>query len=568
MSDVNLTALAADEIQLTVEESDVLALELNVGPAGPAGATGPTGPQGPAGPLPTGSSNAVAVYDSNGDLGEVSGASIDSTAAMALNQTYAPANAGGRGIHQLGTNFAPTAPAPDDYFSLLSLSANFDTLGGGNAQGTNGNALTLINNNISHQGSGDIGALIFTNNYFSLGNGTDPIDVNGFSYAFGFGNVNAGANMAGPMQGYGFQPNIHASATTGAGCYVNAFYDYSQIGCTIGSYSSFAAGPIIAEIKTNNGYTALNVNPQVTNFAGNAGFTGVGIFPTLGTFGTGSFQGVQVAPTIPSMGANYAVGIRIDMSGVVGSNVHALSVKGDVDIDGALSFTGALSIGQLQAFYTASPVDGGGNPQGLHGLITQMIAPANTTTANCDAIGVNTAMLVTLQANSINTSSAIGLGFSALALPCVVETHTGSSLDYMSGAVFALNCVGTSTGGTIQNANVCRSVIIPNGITTIDNVRGFYYHEPFGQPGTLTWGLYAEHGDNFVKSMKVGGTPGSTDRVTNSSVGLELESGALLVARMDSTAEAALTAIDGMIIYNTTTGKFRGRAGGVWADLN
>ena len=43
---------------------------------------------------------------------------------------------------------------------------------------------------------------------------------------------------------------------------------------------------------------------------------------------------------------------------------------------------------------------------------------------------------------------------------------------------------------------------------------------------------------------------------------------ALLLPRLTTTERNALTATDGMIIYNTTTSKFQGRAGGAWVDLH
>jgi len=57
--------------------------------------------------------------------------------------------------------------------------------------------------------------------------------------------------------------------------------------------------------------------------------------------------------------------------------------------------------------------------------------------------------------------------------------------------------------------------------------------------------------------------------VTNTSVLLELASttGALLVPRMNTAEEMALTPLDGMIIYNNQTNKFRGYENGGWVNL-
>lgn len=49
---------------------------------------------------------------------------------------------------------------------------------------------------------------------------------------------------------------------------------------------------------------------------------------------------------------------------------------------------------------------------------------------------------------------------------------------------------------------------------------------------------------------------------------LNSTSGALAVSRMTSTQRDALSAIDGMVLYNTTTNKFQGRASGAWVDLH
>lgn len=87
-------------------------------------------------------------------------------------------------------------------------------------------------------------------------------------------------------------------------------------------------------------------------------------------------------------------------------------------------------------------------------------------------------------------------------------------------------------------------------------------------------------GGNLVLAARVstggidfyaGGSAAGNKRMTLSSAGiLELiaTTGALLLPRLTTTQQNALTAVNGMLIYNTSTNKFRGYAGGAWVDLH
>lgn len=273
---------------------------------------------------------------------------------------------------------------------------------------------------------------------------------------------------------------------------------------------------------------ALDVYPI---FASNA---------TVIVTGTGTNAQVIQGPTNLTGGAN------------PGQKLAAF-LDGDVIITGSLDFNGDLQIGKLDAFFQVDVEDGGGNPQTVHSLISAIQAPASTTTANADTIGVNTASLITLQANSVTTSGPFQLGISAIALPCVVQTHTGSSLDVMSAATYAINLDAGSTGGTIDTVKLNRVVAIPNGITTINKLRGFVMDLPFGDVATDTWGIYIEpaSAQNWMKkSLKIGGTAGTTDVVTNSSINLEVET-SLRKEPITNTVRDALTAVAGMEVYSS-----------------
>lgn len=536
-------------------------------PSGPVTATDVQGAINEVAGLTLGNSDTFAGYDSTGKLSTVPGYSLNNLGGAQVSITVEPDNeGGGASVTVTSVNLEPLQNSPDNGYTAINNILNVDNANSGFTLATNSN-LNLVNNTIRHAGTGTSGPLAATTNYMEIGNGTDAVTVEGFAYSHGFGDIRNNATISGPVQGYGFQPNFAAGSALTS--YANAFFDFANMPA-MDTYTSFAASPNIVQINNNSNYTGLTLGPNITTLQGNASVTGIGVYGTYTTFGaTSAFKGFEVQPNIPSGGTNYIVGARIDMSNVTGSNVKAMEVTGDVSISGALSFTGALSIGQLQAFYQQNPVDGGGNPLNMHGLTTGMTALNGVTVANADAIGVNTAMLIELQEDSVTTSGAFGLGFAALALPCVVRTEANSSLDFMNCAVYALNLDGSSTGGTIDVVNLCRTEAIPNGITTINEMRAFHFNQSFGQVGTDVWGVhvvptYAEN--HLGGSLNIGS---ASRKVSNSDVGLEIGSAkAFLNARMDTTARNALTAINGMQIYNTTTDKLQVYAAGSWVDLH
>jgi hypothetical protein len=377
--------------------------------------------------------------------------------------------------------------------------------------GTNGSFGQIFDIGFNHTGTSDIGNATYFNTYSNFGNGTDPISVKGLQYWLGFGNINADVTIVDSIQGFGIQMAVDADAVmTG---YFSGFYDNMDFGCSVGGYISFSASPQLAEVRNNNNVTGFNANPTIDLFTGNAGYTAFAMSGQFNMSGstTGGVSGINLNPTISNFAAgHYYNGVYSSTQGITGAgtNKYAGYFDGDVNITGSLTFGGALSIGQLNAFASATVIDGGGNPTTIHGLVSQMNVPASATIANADTLGVNTAALIGIGANATVTSGALGIGLVGLALPAVIETHTGSTVDFIGGAAFALNFSGSSTGGTLGQGYGGMFVPIPNGITTVNRWYGMWSRSPFGSVATDNWGVYSEDCEKnyFEGAVKIGGT--------------------------------------------------------------
>lgn len=663
-----------------------------VGPVGPAGTPGAVGVGVPSGgttgqilakttntdydlafidpPVSTGTANRVSRFDSAGNLSAIEQWQVSDEGYVNAFSTVEPTDlAQSLNVYGFSLALEPTIDSPNETWNLWNNQINADPNNSGFQIGTNGQGFRFEINNFYHHGLSDIGSLEFIQNTFDIGNGTDPINVKGFSYLFGFGQFNDNVTISGAVQGYGFQPNLSSGVLVDTSVFMQAFYDNANIQCESQGHLSFNASPNIAEIANGKNYQGVSVNPNIPIFNDNSGFIGLGVGGNYGTMGVNTYwQGVNVNPNITE--GRYAVGLNVSMDNVTvypgvvsslvvqdltisanvpssfadtasieytgggtagseivtqpgglnfsvqiesgvstatqietalnaflsftqnfnvvvsgtGSNTQttfaqtnlaggedpgrkqAAYLDGDVEITGGLTFGGSLAIGALNAFFSQPLVDGTGNPASVHSLVSQMTVADNTNITSGDTFGVNTAMLLAIGNNSNVTTSFVGL--SALALPAVVSLGTGSSIDQVAGATFALSLDAGAAGGSIGNLDLCRSLAIPNGVTTVTRLAGYKFDLPFGDPGTTTWGFYASPDcHNYLAgNLKIGGA----DTVASPNVALEIESStkAFLNARMNTTARDAMMAIDGMQIYNATTSKFQGYASGAWVDLH
>lgn len=319
-------------------------------------------------------------------------------------------------------------------------------------------------------------------------------------------------------------------------------------GATAGSEVVSISGNTI-ECQIESGVSTAN---QIkTAFEANPSFNAnIGIVVS----GTGTNTQVTAGPT------NFANGVSV-------GQVYAAYLDGKVAITGALEFNGDFQCAKFDAFRQYNLTDGGGQPSSGHSLITAPTVAPSTTVANADTLGVNTAALFNIGANATVTTAFLGL--SALGLPAVLTMGAGATVDRISGAVFALSLDASAGGGTVDIVSLCRSIAIPNGVTTVNRLYGYEFDLPFGDPGTASWGLYlAPDVNNWIKgSLKIGGTASSDDTVANSSVALEVTDKAVLFASLTTVQRDALTALNGMQVYNSDDDEMQAYQNGSWGPM-
>lgn len=441
------------------------------------------------------------------------------------------------------------------------------------------NINTELNGYTSFAGSPNIAAITNNNNYNGFNTSPHILELQGNAGFTGFGVFpNIDLINSGNFNGLSISPNITENRGNAVGISVNMgnITNYAGVKSSLVvqdiTYQYKSAGPFGDTVSVQYTDTVLAGN-EVASLVGTAVTvqiesgvsTATQVMTALSNnIGIAGNLNFSITGTASNPQVTYAT---TNLSGGVNPGTKkAADFNGDVSINGALSFTGALSVGAISAYAPVALSNGGGAPSSADMLITAPSAPANATIANADFLGINTAMLLSIGDNAAITTSLIGIA--ALGLPAVVSMGTGSTVDHVEGALFAISLDNSATGGAIDTVDLCRSLALPNGgVTSVSKLRGYKFDLPVSDPATTTWGFYMEPNcHNFLGGrLKIGGSD-----TENAAAALEIQSTTrgFLNARMTTTQRDAITAVNGLQIYNTTTDKLQVYAAGVWVDLH
>lgn len=218
---------------------------------------------------------------------------------------------------------------------------------------------------------------------------------------------------------------------------------------------------------------------------------------------------------------------------------------------------------QLQAFL--GPIFGApsGTPSATnyYGAVFQVLCKSTASTAATDQVG----------GYFSNRHSGTG----------TITRLTSAHIEY--GAIDAGSTTGTVStmyGAKVSRRNPAGTNVLSNG--TITNLYALYIDGlPTGPTYTNTpHQLYLESNSRATVAIRQVGSTNETNRfnartligadadpATSAVLELQSTTGALLLPRMTTAQRDAMTAVDGMLIYNTTTTVVEAREAGAWVNI-
>lgn len=242
------------------------------------------------------------------------------------------------------------------------------------------------------------------------------------------------------------------------------------------------------------------------------------------------------------------------------TTVTTPTITGDVTFVGDTTFTGKISNTKTDT--------GVGDARPVMHPITLTVQPASAPGMTIDYHGIDMSMSA-----SGNTNSDTNLY--PMELTCGMDgTGTVGSLFNLF-----LNSRNTSTG-TVTAMTGLRLRARNNTTGTVTNYYGIRTNDPINA-GTFTnwyglylddvttttnsYGIYSLLNNNYIKGLSLGDSPSALG--TSVMMDMASTTKAPVLPRMTTAQRDLLTAVSGMIIYNTSTGKVNFRAAAGWEAI-
>lgn len=344
-------------------------------------------------------------------------------------------------------------------------------------------------------------------------------------------------------------------------------YEFSADTDTTSQFTGF-------QLNTSNfnadNYQGINLNTQDGSPSTNFAFMNTGI----GTRDITNFQGININAGAGS-GSNMTL---LNLSGgtrsatnVTGINVDLHDVVSSQQKTGVSINDGTLNVGSNYDTSVLSASPG----EWQHNIIGGgfKIAPGHPMT-NSFGFGNNLGVTLDLEDDMGVDPTGVRLGYSVNGFVNQIGIVGGKTIDTINYMAAGGGVVPQSTGGTVDQLIMFRALgLLGEGGTLVaTNMYGFRADNILcsmaGSGGCWGVSIMDPAADNsFAKSVIVGAVDG---KATNASVGIELKgtTSALRPSLLTTTQRNALTALEGMVIENTTTHTLQYYNGTSWVNSN
>lgn len=411
-----------------------------------------------------------------------------------------------------------------------------------------------------------------------------------------FENIFPGSNQSGDIENTSLTTNTNVDpANTNAVMGVNGF-------------TAIASNAGTGSVRNINGINANASNSGNATVTSMTGLVSTGV-ATAGT--VGGYDGIYSGPSVDGAAVGTMNGLEIGGMAISSGTVtdrFALSIDTPAGTPTGLDY-GIYQQGPSQKNWLAGNTAIGTNTDPGNAALNithtntlfaddsydaqyveQKVLPAGNQTANAsnrsietntfiDAANTNDVGSIFASANNAEndgTGDVLGIIFGSFnAAENIGNANVTGMFSTWSGGEVDDGNVGFSTGiyldpsvggGVVTNLYGVQTGAMTISGGTVGSRFGVYIGAPAGTPTSGDWGVYqvASTQKNYF-----GGRVGIGNDNPSTSAALDISSttGALIIPRMTTTDRDNLTAVNGMIIYNTTTDKFQGYENGTWVNF-